>query len=219
MRDWKPDRLLKSILIWTMITAIMTWLPLIRGLMDGDTYQWGSAFWGVQLGGRGIGGDYWVLPLQAGFVIWLLYLGWRGAKRPFHWLLLLWHLPLSIGVTSIAIRYPDDFRFRGDTFGVDVSLAWVGPLLFGSFALLSGVWVARDLRRDQTRMIMPLQRANRVLLAVMLSLLPVQFFLLRFGEPRGAADKIGVLLTILQWVGLNIALTTGWSKKAGAGQV
>jgi len=214
MQTWKPDRLLKAILIWTMITAILVWLPLIRGLMDGETYQWGSALWGIQLGGRGVGGDYWLLPLQAGFVIWLLYLGWRGAKRPFHWLLLLWHLPLSIGVTSVALRFPDDFRFRGDTFGVDVSLAWVGPLLFGGFALLSLIWVARDLRRNQPRAIMPLQHANRILLTLMLSLLPVQFALLRFGEPHGTTDKIGVLLTMLQWVGLNVAFASRGSNKA-----
>src|SRR5215475_14707175 len=109
----------------------------------------------------------------------LMYLGWRGAKRPFHWLLLLWHLPLSIGVTSIALRFPDDFRFRGDTLGVDVSLAWVGPLLFGGFALLSVIWVIRDLRRNQPQVILPLQGANHILLAIMLSLLPVQFLLLR----------------------------------------
>lgn len=217
MQSWKPDRLLKAILIWTAITAVIIWLPLVRGLMDGSAYQWGSAFWGVQLGGRGVGGNYWVLPLQAGFVIWLLYLGWRGAKQPFHWLLLLWHLPLSIGVASIAIRYPDDFRFRGDTFGVDVSLAWAGPLLFSGFALLSVIWVARDLRRNQPREIVPLQRSNRVLLAIMLSLLPVQFFLLRFGEQHGTTDQIGVLLTLLQWVGLNVALAKGDAKKVEAG--
>ncbi len=213
MQTWKPDRLLKAILIWTMITAILVWLPLIRGLMDGETYQWGSAFWGVQLGGRGVGGDYWVLPLQAGFVIWLLYLGWRGAKRPFHWLLLLWHLPLAIGVSSLALRFPDDFRFHGDTLGVDVSLAWVGPLLFGGFALLSLIWAARDLRQNRPRAIMPLQHTNRILLALMLSLLPVQFALLRFGEPHGTTDKIGVLLTMLQWVGLNVAFAVRGSNK------
>lgn len=218
MRDWKPDRLLKAILIWTALTGLIIYLPFIRGLMDGNAYRWGNAFWGIQLSGSGIGGDYWVLPLQTAFVIAVLLLGWRGAKAPFHWLLLLWHLPFSVGVTSIALRFPDDFRFRGDTFGVDFSLAWVGPLLFGGFALLSVIWVARDLRRNQPRAIAPLQRSNCILLAITLSLLPVQFFLLRFGEQHGPTDKIGVLLTMLQWVGLNIALATSGSKKSEVNQ-
>lgn len=31
--DWKPDRILRAILIWTMITLILVWLPFVRGLM------------------------------------------------------------------------------------------------------------------------------------------------------------------------------------------
>lgn len=219
MQSWRPNGLLKAILIWTAITGLMIYLPFIRGLMDGSDYRWGNAFWGIQLNGSGVGGDYWVLPLQTALVIAVLLLGWRGAKAPFHWLLLLWHLPFSIGVTSTALRFPDDFRFRGDTMGVDFSLAWLGPLLFGGFALLSLIWVTRDLRRNQPREITPLRRANHILLAIMLALLPVQFFLLRFGEQHGPNDKIGVLLTMLQWIGLNIAIATSGSKKVEAGHV
>ena len=62
---WRPDRLLKAILIWTMITMIIVWLPLIRGLMDGDSYEWGNSFWGIQVGGQGVHGEYWLLLLQA----------------------------------------------------------------------------------------------------------------------------------------------------------
>ncbi|MGH9835440.1 MAG: hypothetical protein ACREBD_14370 [Blastocatellia bacterium] len=214
MQSWKPDRLLKAILIWTVVTAGAVWLPLIRGLMDGSTYQWGGEIWGFKVGGSGVGGDYWLLPLQAGFVLWLLYLGWRGAKQPFHWLLLLWHIPLGASAIYNSLRFPENYRFRGDTLGVDISLAWVGPLLFGGFALLSLIWVARDLRRNQPRAIMPLQHTNRILLTLTLSLLPVQFALLRFGEPHGTTDKIGVLLTMLQWVGLNVAFASRGSNKA-----
>ncbi len=214
MQSWKPDRLLKAILIWTAVTAITVWLPLIRGLMDGSTYQWGGEIWGFKVGGSGVGGDYWLLPLQAAFALWLLYLGWRGAKQPFHWLLLLWHIPLGASAIYNSLHFPENYRFRGDTLGVDISLAWVGPLFFGGFALLSVIWVARDLRRNQPRAIMPLQHTNRILLTLMLSLIPVQFALLRFGEPHGTTDKIGVLLTMLQWVGLNVAFASRGSNKA-----
>ena len=63
-------------------------------------------------------------------------------------------------------------------------------------------------------MILPLQHANRVLLALTLALLPIQFFLLRVGEQHGTNDQIGVLLTMLQWVALNVALATNRSKRA-----
>src|SRR6185503_9082013 len=134
---WKPDRLLKAILVWTMLTLIIIWLPLVRGLMDGDNYQWGNSFFRWQLGGRGLHGDYWFLLLEATVGLVLLYLGWRGARQPFHWLLLVWHIPLGLQAIYNSVTFPEEYRFKGDTLGVDVSLAWVGPLFFGGFALLS----------------------------------------------------------------------------------
>jgi len=86
-------------------------------------------------------GNYELLVIQAAFGIALLYLGWRGARQPFHWLLLVWHIPLAAQACYNAFTSPEDYRFRGDTFGVDVSLAWVGPVFAGGFALLSIFWV------------------------------------------------------------------------------
>jgi len=42
---WKPDRLLRIILLGTMVTMLFVWLPLVRGLMDGESYQWANGFW------------------------------------------------------------------------------------------------------------------------------------------------------------------------------
>ena len=208
---WRPDRILKLILIWTMITMILVWLPLVRGVMDGESYKWGGTFWGMQFSGSGVRGDYWVLILQALLGITLLYLGWRGAKQPFHWLLLLWHVPMGVQAFYDAITSPEDYRFRGDTLGVEISLAWVGPLLFGGVALLSLFWVVRDLRRSRDRVIVEWTRANRIFIFVVLCLLPIQFVLLRFGEPHGPGDQAGVILTMVQWVLITLALVP-WSK-------
>lgn len=203
---WRPDRLLKAILIWTMITMVIVWLPLIRGLMDGDSYEWGNSFWGIQVGGQGVHGQYWLLLLQAIIGIAVLYFGWRGARQPFHWLLLLWHIPLGAQAIYDAISSPEDYRFRGDTLGVDVSLAWVGPLFFGGFALLSVLWVIRDFRRERDTAAPEWKRANYVLLLIAVSLLPIQFLLLRFGEQHGPGDQAGVILTMGQWVLINLGL-------------
>jgi hypothetical protein len=102
---WKPDRFLKAILIWIMLTLIIVWLPLVRGLMDGDSYQWGNSFWGMQIGGSGVGGDYWLLAVQARLGIAVLYFGWRGAQQPFHWLVLLWLIPLAVqAAITLSLR-------------------------------------------------------------------------------------------------------------------
>ena len=179
---WKPDRLLRAILIWTAVTLVIVWLPFVRGLMDGNAYQWGNFFFGIQLGGHGVHGDYWFVAIEAAFGILLLYLGWRGARRPFHWLLLFWQILMAAQACYNSFTSPEDYRFKGDTLGVDVSLAWVGPVLFGGFALLSIFWVVRDLRTQHKKVVPQWSRANSVLLLIMLALLPIQFVLLRFGD-------------------------------------
>ena len=45
-------------------------------------------------------------------------------------------------------------------------------------------------------------RAPRILIAA----LPLQLVLLRFGEPNGRLDQVGVLLTIAQWMLVGFAL-------------
>lgn len=201
MAETKRGFLLRALLVWTALTFLPFWLPLNRGLLDGDTYEWGLG----PLGGRGAGGDYWTLPLflAAGLVI--LWYGWRGARRPFHILLLLWHLPLAGLVSWGAWKLRDELRFRGDTLGVDISLAWVGPALFGGFALAALLWAARDWPRSAGRPAPPWTRANRALLALALVLTAPNLLLLRFGSPHGSTDAIGVVLVILQWLLMNYA--------------
>jgi hypothetical protein len=203
---WKPDRLLRAILIWTTVTFIIVWLPFVRGLMDGDSYQWGYEFFGKQFGGRGVHGDYWMLVIEATFGILLLYLGWRGARPPFHWLLLFWQILMAAQACYNSFTSPEDYRLKGDTLGIDVSLAWVGPVLFGGFALLSLLWVVRDLRTRPQKIAPQWNRTNSMILLIVLILLPIQFVLLRFGEQHGQNDQIGVLLTVTQWILISCAL-------------
>lgn len=199
---WKPDPILRMLLAWTALTTVIFWLPLMRSLMDGDTYEWGFA----SFGGHGLHGDLWFPALGVALALSIRGLGWRGARMPFHALLLLWIVPLGASATWLSITQPDDFRFQGDTLGVDVSLAPVGILLFGGLAALAVFWVIRDLRSGRRCEALPWTRTNKVLGFALIALLPIQFVLLRFGEPHGTTDQIGVVLTILQWMLIGAAL-------------
>jgi hypothetical protein len=200
--SFKPDRLLRALLAWTALTTLMFWLPLVRSVMDGESYEWGF----MGLSGRGLHGDLWFPALGAALAFAIRWLGWRGARMPFHVLLLLWIVPVGAGATWQSVAHPDDFRFRGDTLGVDIPLAPVGILFFGGFAALAVFWVIRDLRSGRRREASPWTRANTVLTAALVALLPVQFLLLQFGEPHGTTDQIGVVITILQWLLVGAAL-------------
>ncbi|MFN2566606.1 MAG: hypothetical protein ABR499_16540 [Gemmatimonadaceae bacterium] len=203
---WQPDRLLRALLVWTSIVFLAAWLPLVRGAFDGPSYEWGTSYWGVPFSGAGVGGDYWLPVLKTALGLAILWLGWRGARPPFHWLLLAWNVVLTSDALYIAATRPGSLRFRGDTLGVDVSLAWVAPLLTGVFLALAVVWVVRDRRQKDTRSAPRWTRANTAWSVALLALLPIQFALLRFGPPNGAADKAGVLLTIAQWLLVGVAL-------------
>lgn len=200
--NWKPDRLLRALLAWTALTTLMFWLPFVRSFMDGSSYEWGL----FGFSGQGLEGDLWLPALGVALGLSIQWFGWRGARLPFHALLLLWTIPLGAGVTWQSIWGSEDFRLRGDTLKIDISLAPIAALLFGGFAVLAVFWVIRDLRSGRQRVAPAWSRTNRILGLALVSLVPIQFALLRFGSPVSPQDQIGVAITILQWLLFGVAL-------------
>lgn len=144
--------------------------------------------------------------MGAAFIVTMLVLGWRGARQPFHWMLLAWHGLLTGAASWLAITDPHGFELRGDTLGITIPLALLGPLVFGAPFLAAVYWVQRDLRSRRPQARVPWTRANTVVLGVLAGALPVQFILLRFGPPGSLADQAGVVMTIAQWLCLGLAL-------------
>ena len=160
------------------------------------------------IGGRGIGGDYWMLIPAAAYVFSLLYLGWRGGRQPFHWLLLGFHFPLAWAVTRAAWTDPQALRFEGATVGLDMSLAIAGPALFCGIAAASIVWVVRDLRAGR-REIVPWvwTRAARIRLWLLVAVVPIEVVLFRSGGIQSVQNLIGVAFVGWQWVLINRILS------------
>ena len=205
MRDYsgRSDRFLQGLLLWSALTTLIFWLPSVRGLFDGASYEWGA--FGCR--GRGIAGDYWFVATGSVLAIALQYLAWRGPRALFYVMFGGWHLYLAVATTLSAIADPASLRFTGDTLGVDVSLAVAAPTFMGIAAALVLLWIARDARSGISRPAFTAwsQRNTRWVL-VLAALLPMQLVLLRVGEPHGTTDQIGVLITIAQWFLLSIAL-------------
>jgi hypothetical protein len=101
---------------------------------------------------------------------------------------------------------PDDFRLQGDTMGINISLALVGPALFGAGAALATYVGVRTFRGELAARREAWTPANTRWLTALLALLPIQFALLRIGTAGSTADQIGVLLTIGQWLLFDRAL-------------
>jgi len=199
----RRDPLLLVILWWTaLVSGVLVWLPLVRGATQGAAYQWALS---NRIGGRGIGGAYWMLVLATAFVLSLLCLGWRGGRQPFHWLLLAFHVPLAAAVTYAAWTDPGGFRLEGATVGLDLSLAVIGPVLFCGFAGAAIYWVVRDVRSRRPRELAPwvLTRATRVRLLLVVVLVPVEVVLFRSGGIQSTQNMIGVALVGWHWVLVN----------------
>ncbi len=193
---WYRERSLRWLLAWTALTTIIFWLPTVRGAFDGPSYRWGL----FGFSGSGMAGAWWLPVLGSAAALTARSLAWRGGLRPASILIGAWHLALFAGVVYAAVSNPDDFRLQGDTMGIDISLALVGPALFGAGAALAIYVGVRALRGDIAARREPWTPSNSRWLGALLALLPVQFILLRLGSAGSTADQVGVLLTIGQWL-------------------
>jgi hypothetical protein len=199
---WYRERSLRWLLTWTALTTIIFWLPTVRGAFDGPSYRWGL----FGFSGNGMAGAWWLPVLGSVAALTARSLAWRGGLRPASLLIGAWHAALFAGVVYAAVTNPDDFRLQGDTMGINISLALVGPALFGAGAALAVYVGVRTLRRDIAARREAWTPSNTRWLAALLALLPIQFILLRLGSAGSTADQIGVLLTIAQWLLLDRAL-------------
>ncbi len=202
MSDRGARRLHILLMAWLTLTFVIAWLPFLRGAMDGPSYQWGASHFGWDFGGAGTGGDYWFAAAKAALAVLLLWAGWRRPNGPFRMALLLWLALRLADTVHAAILAPEDFRFQGDTLGVDVSLALVAPALDAAMLLAAFWWFMQA----PAIKVPPLGRLNIVLLAIFALLLPVQYWLLSAGSGQDTNDVVGVLLTMAGWVLLSVGL-------------
>jgi hypothetical protein len=198
------------VLIGVVALDLLTlWLPLVRAVADGSSYGWGT--YGLE--GKGVGGQYLGIVALAALALTIIVLGWRTRSRAFRWLMLLWQLPSGfLGVIAAA---SGELQFKGETLGIDLTIPVpVVLFLYVAPAILALYWGARD----RTAELGPPPRWGRVnstLLTVAVAIIPVQFALLRPGDPGSSEDAIGVILTIVQWI-VVVAALAPWGTRQTA---
>ena len=204
-----------ALMIWISLLFLAAWLPFVRSLMDGESYQWGARLLGRQFGGAGLSGDYWFAAGRAAIGLALLWLGWRRPNGRVRYAILGWLALMFADTLYSVVTAPESFRFRGDTLGVDVSLVSIAPVLDGFFLLLAFWWVARS----PLLVTPPMGAVNRCLVGLALLMLPFQYFLLSSADGRGVNDVVGVVLTILGWGLLSAGFAPWGGGRAAAGTV
>jgi hypothetical protein len=206
MNTWKPDRILKVLIFWITYLFVFSWLPLVRILMDGESYQWGTLHFGRMFSANSMSADAWLLVVKSALLAWILYLGLRGAGVLFRGLLLVWNMTMSADVIYQVITNPGGFEFHGDTLGIHLNLGVSVIAVVAGMTLLSVYWIGWMAPTRAAEVAPVWAPRNKTLLTAFVLLLPVQFILLRFGEPHGTTDAIGVFITIGQCPLLAMAL-------------
>jgi hypothetical protein len=209
-----PSLLHRVLMGWLTLTFVLAWLPLVRSLMDGITYEWGTRYFGVPFSGAGLTGDLWLLVAQTALAIWLLYRGWRDPSPPFPAVLVAW-LGLAAADALFGVLTGGEFHFEGATLGVNVLLATVVPVLHVGFFCLALVWAVRQRGSTEPEIRPAWTGTNTALVGLVVLLFPVQFLLLYSGQGQEAKDVIGVLLTISQWFLISAALYP-WEQRRSA---
>lgn len=195
----------RVVVAWILVVGLFAWLPLLRSVFDGESYSWGLSFMGFPLSGSGLGGDFWYLPLKTGFVVLTLYALVRCWRPVGAALATLWTALVFADNVRAYLEDPNGLVLRGDTLGININLSLFAPILAG-VVLLVCILLWRQSVLHGSRRPGALQPRNIKRLTFLASLLPLQFGLLRFGEPHGLSDQAGVILTILQWLALAWAL-------------
>jgi hypothetical protein len=187
-------------LYFVAFTFITAWLPLVRSVLDGPTYQWGADYFGQRVAGAGLGGDFWFLIIQGAIALAMIHLGFRRPGALSYALLIGW---LGFNLANVVHAYffqDGGIEFHGDTLGVAVNITIVAIVLFGGglIAALAAAWLEHTNGKRPPRFAWT--GLNTALLGAAIALAPIQFLLLRYAVGRETEDQIGVILTLLQWL-------------------
>lgn len=190
-------RNLNLLLFFTGLTFMTSWLPFLRGLLDGPSYEWGSSFFGKQFSGAGTGGDYYYILMNvvAGLLLMVSFY-WIRQRWVFYGLLIVWYGSM-IANAFYEVLAGQGYMFHGDTLNIHLNLAYVILPIMILAGVLAGYVIHKDSGiRFQANWV----KKNGYWLAALLLPLPFQYFLLSGGEPHGLTDQIGVVLALLQVV-------------------
>ncbi|MGI9261149.1 MAG: hypothetical protein ACR2QR_03885 [Woeseiaceae bacterium] len=183
---------------WMAFKTLIPWLVFFRLTLEGDSYRWGTQFFGRGFYSSGFArADFLLIYglLAAGLVIL-----WTMRQRRFSIAGPLLFLFLGIMAADAAYQFIRGVPiiFQGDTLGInlDISIPFYG-LQFLMFVVAAAWWYGvRNMHPDR-----PARPAGhrRVIVFVCVLYIPLQIALLMLGEPHGLTDVIGVIGTLIQW--------------------
>ncbi len=180
--------------VFISITFMIVWLPFVRSIFDGKSYEWGTQYFGTTITGAGITPSFIFIIAQVALYSAIIIGLYRMKNRGLYGVLLgVWWVNV-FGNLIFDIIKNGDTMFHGDTLNVHVSLTTI-ILPLAAVALFLIIQVQRTEKESVT---ISWTKKNSTLLNIFLAMLPILFLLLFSGEPHGITDQIGVIIAIAQ---------------------
>lgn len=208
---YRKPNIWKNLLAFLIaITFMIVWLPFIRSIFDGETYEWGTSYFGLFIGGKGVTVAFVFLIIQMAFYLTLMYsFYWVQNRLIFYILLTLWFIN-SFGNLLFEIIQDGDAMFHGDTMNIHISIMWIVlPLALLALLLVIKV-IQTDSNSPEEHILW--NKKNLLWTYIIVGALPFQFILLYIGEPHETTDEIGVIISIAQCYALPF-LYKPWKNK------
>jgi hypothetical protein len=207
-KTW-DQRLFSVLWIWLSIRTILPWLVFFRLTFEGNSYSWGTNYFGRMFYSSGLARPDFLLVYA--LLVSSLFLMYQLRKHNFRLAgpLLIGFLGIFAADAAYQLMVGEPIIFHGDTLGVKIDLTTPFFIFqFGMFAIALAWWMGvKSIAQGAGPKELPTYK--KIIVKLCIALVPVQLILLIFGEPHALTDEIGVLVTILQWLLLAFALYPG----------
>lgn len=209
---FKEKYLFGPVMIWTVLTTLFAWLPLVRIIGRPEGYRWSIG----GLSGTGTEGPYWVFILLTLYALTLLFTAYRGPRRLFYPMLIVWHVAVTaVVVTGVAVG-GSEATIQGQGLHWILPL-WVVAIPCAAFTMLAIAWTIVDSRTGGSAEPGAWTRTNSRALGLSLLLLVAALFLFRAGTNYNWVTAAAIIATVLHWILLTESFqpARAVSRKAG----
>lgn len=189
------ERLFAPVMVWTAITGIFAWLPLVRIAGRPEGYHWGV----LGLSGEGTDGPFWIFVLLTAYVVAMLFTTVRGPRRVAYVLVPVWHALLTGVVIAGVVAGGTGATWQGQGLRWEIPL-WILIVPFATVLALSAAWVVVERRNPPPPPPPTWSRSNNRRLAASALLLAIALFLFGRGTNYDGVTALAIVATIAHWI-------------------
>ena len=190
------SRVLNIIVIGSLISSLIVWLPIVRIIGKPREYYWGL----LGYHGEGANGPYWIFFIGFFLVIYMFIAVYRLKNRVISYILLLLWQVIFNGIISFELvdkGLSSTIQGQGWDWEFPIWILGIPSLLI---LLLTIYWVYLDYKFKLEFAFKPWVKKNTILFFSALALFILAAILFHFGDNYNWVTALAILTTITQWI-------------------